>query len=373
MSRIRTVKPELFRHEELFDAELESGLPLRLAFVGLFTVADCEGRFLWKPRTLKLDVLPHDVVDFSRVLAVLERYGFVQSYEVGGGKYGWIPTFTKHQRLQPKEVEAGSKLPAYPLSTAPEHIRVHTGNLPEHIRVHTGMYPEAQEVEEEEEEERETFNISAHPEISDPAALRLDTQTGNPVEVVFEQPHPAEPDPPIPDPPGEVATTPPLVSGSGYPLAFEALWADYPTRNGGNPKTKAFRSWSARKAEGCSLAEMHDGTRRYASWCAATGKLNTEFVQQASTFLGPQKNFAEPWALPADNPDSRSGVGVGSDRVKGRTVLEESLARSKRFQELTPDDPEEFDPFTASLRPAQIPQAHPAPGRLLEGTVTRAH
>ena len=45
MSRIRTVKPELFKHEELFDTELASGLPLRLAFTGLFTVADCEGRF----------------------------------------------------------------------------------------------------------------------------------------------------------------------------------------------------------------------------------------------------------------------------------------------------------------------------------------
>ena len=53
MSRIRTVKPELFKHEELFDTELASGLPLRLAFISLFTVADCEGRFKWRPRTLR--------------------------------------------------------------------------------------------------------------------------------------------------------------------------------------------------------------------------------------------------------------------------------------------------------------------------------
>lgn len=53
MSRIRTVKPELFKHEELFDAEQNSKLPLRLAFIGLFTVADREGRFKWRPRTLK--------------------------------------------------------------------------------------------------------------------------------------------------------------------------------------------------------------------------------------------------------------------------------------------------------------------------------
>ena len=81
--------------------------------------------------------------------------------------------------------------------------------------------------------------------------------------------------------------------------AFDALWADYPARNGSNPKIKAFRAWKARIDEGYSDAEMHSGTRRYAAWCAATGKLNTEFVQQASTFLGPQKGFAEPWDLPA--------------------------------------------------------------------------
>ena len=152
MSRIRTVKPELFRHENLFDAELESGLPLRLAFIGLFTVADCEGRFLWKPRTIKLDVLPHDLIDFAHVLNALERHGFIQSYEVDGMKYGWIPSFTKHQRLQGKEIEAGSRLPAKPREI-PESNREASGYLPESTRIPTGKHTEAQEVEVEGEEE----------------------------------------------------------------------------------------------------------------------------------------------------------------------------------------------------------------------------
>ncbi|CDH44748.1 hypothetical protein [Candidatus Contendibacter odensensis] len=156
MSRIRTVKPELFRHESLFDAELESGLPLRLAFIGLFTVADFKGCFLWKPRTLKLDVLPHDLIDFAQVLNALERHGFIQSYEVDGMKYGWIPSFTKHQRLQSKEIEAGSQIPDYrPAPTAeeqgthPEQTQVHTRCVPEQTQVRTGTHPEAQEVEVE--------------------------------------------------------------------------------------------------------------------------------------------------------------------------------------------------------------------------------
>ena len=71
--RIRTVKPELFLHEGLFDAEAATGLPLRLCFIGLFTQADREGRFRWQPRRLKAQILPYaEDVDFDRVLVALE-------------------------------------------------------------------------------------------------------------------------------------------------------------------------------------------------------------------------------------------------------------------------------------------------------------
>ncbi len=105
MGRIRTVKPELFTHAELFDAEKEVNLPVRLAFIGLFTCCDREGRFKWRPRELKLACLPHDELDFSRVLDALVTRGFVVKY----GDYGCIPTFSKHQvinnRERPSEID----------------------------------------------------------------------------------------------------------------------------------------------------------------------------------------------------------------------------------------------------------------------------
>ncbi|MFT3741111.1 MAG: Cro/CI family transcriptional regulator [Gammaproteobacteria bacterium] len=61
MNRIRTVKPQLFKHDELYDAEQIYQLPLRLAFIGLFTCCDRDGRFKWKPKPLKSDILPYDV------------------------------------------------------------------------------------------------------------------------------------------------------------------------------------------------------------------------------------------------------------------------------------------------------------------------
>jgi hypothetical protein len=114
MPRQRLIKPEFFKHGELYDAEKVSGLPLRVAFAGLWCQADREGRFVWKPRELKTDVLPHDDCDFSTVLAMLERYEFVRSYVVDGKRYGFIPTFKEHQTFNVRE--QASRLPA-PTST----------------------------------------------------------------------------------------------------------------------------------------------------------------------------------------------------------------------------------------------------------------
>lgn len=103
MGRIRTIKPEFFINEELFDLEQETGLPIRVAFAGLWCQADREGRFKWKPRTLKATILPHDDVDFSRVLHALTTRGFVQKYTVESVDFGVIPGFARHQVINNKE------------------------------------------------------------------------------------------------------------------------------------------------------------------------------------------------------------------------------------------------------------------------------
>lgn len=109
MARIRTVKPELFKHEELYEAETDTGLPLRLSFIGLFTCCDREGRFKWRPRTLKVDILPYDNCDFSRVLDALATRGFVGKYESDGVEFGYIPSFSRHQVINNRE--SASELP----------------------------------------------------------------------------------------------------------------------------------------------------------------------------------------------------------------------------------------------------------------------
>jgi hypothetical protein len=112
MGRIRTIKPEFFRHEELFEAEKKSGLPLRVAFAGLFTIADREGRFKWKPKEIKFDVLPFDDVDMELVLSFLWETGFIRRYTVDGKDFAVIPSFKNHQVINNREGK--SNLPPEP-------------------------------------------------------------------------------------------------------------------------------------------------------------------------------------------------------------------------------------------------------------------
>lgn len=128
MARIRTVKPEFFKHYDLFKAEKETGLPLRLAFQGLWLVADKEGRFKFLPPQLKLDVLPYDEVDFESVLVSLDKFGFIEIYEVSGKKYAYIPTFTEHQRITGTERDTDSKIPPKHFGNTSETLKDNQGN-----------------------------------------------------------------------------------------------------------------------------------------------------------------------------------------------------------------------------------------------------
>jgi len=109
VARIRTIKPEFFKHSKLFDAEQDAKLPLRLAYIGLWTCCDREGRFKWRPRELQLDILPFDKCDFSRVLDALASRGFIVRYEVNREVYGYIPSWKRNQFINNRE--ASSTIP----------------------------------------------------------------------------------------------------------------------------------------------------------------------------------------------------------------------------------------------------------------------
>ncbi|HOD33962.1 MAG TPA: hypothetical protein PKO12_10810 [Holophaga sp.] len=113
MARIRSIKPDVFRHELLQDLE-ETHAHLRpmLTFIGLWPQADRLGQFEWKPRRLHLDILPFVDYDLRAALELLESNGFLERYEVGGKVYGRIPTWKVHQRITGDEALRPARYPS---------------------------------------------------------------------------------------------------------------------------------------------------------------------------------------------------------------------------------------------------------------------
>ena len=105
--RVRQVRPDLFKSETIADLSMTA----RFAFIGLMTCCDKHGRFEWKPRTLKSDILPHDNIDFESLLAELEKLNFVQKYPVGGHAYGLVTNWHSYQYIGVKESKQDAVYP----------------------------------------------------------------------------------------------------------------------------------------------------------------------------------------------------------------------------------------------------------------------
>lgn len=106
MARARSIKPGIFKNELLGTAD-----PIyTLAFVGLWMLADRDGRLEDRPVRIKGEVFPYRDVDVDSCLRWLAAHDFIKRYERGGRKCICICKFGEHQRPHPNE--PASRLPA---------------------------------------------------------------------------------------------------------------------------------------------------------------------------------------------------------------------------------------------------------------------
>ncbi|WP_316150076.1 hypothetical protein [Cupriavidus sp. BIC8F] len=106
MARARNIKPGFFSNDELVELPFE----VRLLFIGLWTIADREGRLEDRPKKIKMEIFPADSVDCEQALTMLAASGFIERYEVGGKRYIQVVNWGKHQN--PHIKEAASTIPA---------------------------------------------------------------------------------------------------------------------------------------------------------------------------------------------------------------------------------------------------------------------
>ena len=93
MARARNIKPGFFQNEDLVELSFE----VRLLFIGLWTIADREGRLEDRPKRIKMEIFPADDINVDRALQELHAAGLALRYEIDGHRYIWIPKFKQHQ------------------------------------------------------------------------------------------------------------------------------------------------------------------------------------------------------------------------------------------------------------------------------------
>ena len=99
MARARNIKPGFFDNETLGELPALT----RLLFIGLWCLADREGRLQDRPKRIKKELLGYDditVNDVDTMLQQLYNSGFIQRYEIDGERYIQVVNFLKHQNPQ---------------------------------------------------------------------------------------------------------------------------------------------------------------------------------------------------------------------------------------------------------------------------------
>jgi len=277
MARARNIKPGFFTNDML--AEIE---PLgRLLFIGMWTIADREGRLEDRPKRIRAEVLPYDDCDVDGLLNELKQNGFIIRYEVGGNRFIQIVNFVKHQN--PHVKESASTIPA--------------------------------------------------PDKHSASTVQDTTSTGT-----------SHADSPIPHTDSgfpHTSTEPPADEG-GYTTEFEQAWAQYPTRPGSSKK-ESFKAWKARIKAGVSADDMIAGVVRYAAYVAAS-KTDPQYIKQPATFFGPGDHYTSDWKVPASARASPKPYESEKDRSR-REAAEKLTGRNHEQRneiiDITPGHPDE--------------------------------
>jgi len=160
MARARNIKPGFFRNEELAELPFE----YRLLFIGLWTLADREGRLEDRPKRIRMEIFPADDVDCEAGINALATCGLVVRYHDQGNAYIWIPTFRDHQKPHPREV--ASAIPAYQVDTkaAPRHDQGNAEELasPADVLNPDVLNPESQTSPQEDRGEARATRLPHH-------------------------------------------------------------------------------------------------------------------------------------------------------------------------------------------------------------------
>lgn len=237
MARIRSIHPALFTDE----AFAVLSMPARVLLLGLWTEADDQGVFEWKPITLKMRLMPVDSVSVPDLLQELEAHNVIKSFEHDGREFGAIRNFCKFQKPKtPKYRDIRSiDIRNYVASTYPisESSNAEPSTFPQKVE----MPPQREEGGDKKEEVKK--------EISPPVAKAT----------------------------------------RGVDEKFEEFWKERPRRAGDDPRKPAEKKFKALVKTGVDPDLIISGAKLATAAAKEQGRYGTQYVPQTVKWLNDQR------------------------------------------------------------------------------------
>jgi len=115
MAHIRTIKPAFFVSETISQLTHVQ----RLAFIGLWTLADRDGRLEDKPNVIRVQLFPYETMEMDRELDALAAKRLIRRYQSGWRRYIEIAGWKEHQRIPANESKSMIPAPADDLADDP--------------------------------------------------------------------------------------------------------------------------------------------------------------------------------------------------------------------------------------------------------------
>lgn len=104
MARIRSIKPDFWTDEKV----VELTFPARLLFIGLWNFADDDGRMVYSPKKIKMQIFPSDNLNISELFGEIRRELMINIYLIDEIEYLQIINFKNHQKIDKR---TPSKIP----------------------------------------------------------------------------------------------------------------------------------------------------------------------------------------------------------------------------------------------------------------------
>lgn len=213
MARIRTIKPEFWKHEAL------SALPeaTHMLAAALLNYADDEGYFNANIKLVQAECCPlrEPSVSIHGSLTRLSKVGYIQlGTGEDGRRYGRVVNFDEHQRVN---------------RPSPSKIKILPIQWDDSVNIHGALTEPSPPEQGTGNREQGTISDAAHP-------------------------HPASA--------GRRRRT--------YPESFDRFWSTFPKR-GTDTKAIALKAWGKARRAGTDEATLQAGAERYAAYVGSTG------------------------------------------------------------------------------------------------------